>query len=135
MGLQDLRLDVKCVLSTPALLTDIHQVTLLGLKEIRKCHSTMCLAGEGPENLLRFSRCNKEEFLKLLFYKILDPRTRGHRREEALLEGYMLGKSQNLSQSAKNFFLSAVNTLVHGLSLCLQSRTRHRVWHSFIWHY
>lgn len=72
---------------------------------IRKCHSTMCLAGEGPENLLRFSRRNKEEFIKLLFYKTLDPRTRGHRREEALLEGYMLGKSQNLSQSAKNFFL------------------------------
>lgn len=64
----------------------------------------MCLAGEGPENLLRFSRRNKEEFIKLLFYKTLDPRTRGHRREEALLEGYMLGKSQNLSQSAKNFY-------------------------------
>lgn len=47
MGLQDLRLDVKCVTSTPVSLTDINQVTLLGLKERRKCHSTMCLAGEG----------------------------------------------------------------------------------------
>lgn len=127
MGLQDLCLDVKCVTSTPVLLTNINQATLLGLKKIRKCDSTMCLAGEGPENLLRFSRLSKEEFLKILFYKTLDPRSRGHRKEEALLEGCMFGKSQNLSQSAKNSFLSAVNNLVHGLSLCLQSRTRHRV--------